>query len=375
MNVVLLANTDWYLYNFRRALAQYLVDKGHEVVLASPDGEFRSKLLESGFNHVIVPIDRKPSITLQDLSALVRLCRLYLSFRPDVVHHFTIKAVFCGMLVAKLVRVPKCVNSLTGLGYAFTDDGGKRARVIQLMIRLMLRISLSGRRVETIVQNQVDMATLLANHLGCREKMHLIPGSGVNLSHFSPTLKPQNSPVTVLMASRYLYDKGIREYLAAAEVILTNRNDVEFLLAGSPDPGNPTSISTTELEELTRMRGLKELGYHHNVIKLFQEADIVVLPSYREGLPRSLLEAASCGLPIVTTNVPGCNDVVVDKVNGFLVPARSVTPLVDAICTLVESSNLRAKMGFAGRQRVKKYFSEDIVLAQTFSVYQISRDS
>jgi len=372
VKIILLANTDWYLYNFRFDLARHLVESGYKVVLASPDGEFRPKLIRAGFDHVVIPIDRKPSVTFRDLSAIARLSRLYLRFRPDVVHHFTIKAVICGMLVAKLARVPRCVNSITGLGYTFTDDG-RRAGIVQLIVRLALRVCLSGSRVETIIQNETDKSTLLRHGLGTEKRMHLIPGSGINLKKFVPVRKREHSPIKILMASRYLYDKGIKEYLAAAEIILSTRKDVEFLLAGTPDPGNPTSIDVKELDQITQTEGFRDVGYHHNIIELLREVDIVVLPSYREGLPRSLLEAAAWGLPIVATDVPGCNDVVVDQINGFLVPVRSITPLVDAICILVKSKKLRSEMGFAGRKRVEKYFSEDIVLSETVNVYQNSR--
>ena len=373
MKVILLANTDWYLYNFRLALARHLVESGHEVMLASPDGEFRSQLIQAGFNHVVIPIDRKPSLTFRDVLAITQLWRVYLRFSPDVVHHFTIKAVVCGMLAAKLAGVPGCVNSITGLGYAFTEDG-RRAGLIRLIVRLALRLCLSGTRSSTIVQNEADKSMLLKHRLGVDERMYLIPGSGVNLNHFLPTHKKERLPIKVLMASRYLFDKGIREFLAAAEAILSRREDVEFILAGAPDPGNPTSIDINEFDYLARTKGFRNIGYHYNIIELLREVDIVVLPSYREGLPRSLLEAAACGLPIVATNVPGCNDVVVDQINGFLVPVRSIAPLVDAICTLVESNKLRSEMGFAGRERVEKHFSEDIILAKTVNVYQKSRN-
>jgi glycosyltransferase involved in cell wall biosynthesis len=233
-----------------------------------------------------------------------------------------------------------------------------------------LRVLLTGNRTFVVVQNDYDLAFVVNNKIGKRENVLLIPGSGINVNDFSPvTRKQKRAKIKVLMASRILIDKGVREYFSAAQAICEKRDDVEFLLAGEPDPGNPSSIEDKEIASWNQVAGFSVLGYVEDMRQLLRAVDIFVLPSYREGLPKSLLEAAACGLPIVTTDVPGCNDVVVQNSNGLLVPPRQVVPLTEAIDELVKCPNLREDFGRLGRQRVADLFNEERVLAKTTEIY------
>jgi len=340
------------------------------VTVLSPAGRFQSKFLQEGFDCLTIPLDRKQIFGPSDIKSIWELLRGYIRHRPAVVHHFTIKAALYGMLAAKVARIPYRINAITGLGYLFTSRA-RRVSLVRIAVLFGLRVLLTGSRTYVVVQNKYDEAFLLQNRVGKKENIFLIPGSGVDVAHFSPLpRRPERNEIRVLMASRILVDKGVREYVGAAQIIGQSRNNVEFLLAGTPDLGNPSSIHDSEIVQWESFSGLRMLGYVEKIRDLLCSVDIFVLPSYREGLPRSLLEAASCHLPIVTTDVPGCNDVVIQNLNGILVPPKQTEPLARAIIQLIDQPELREKMGRRGRKRVEDLFSDDRVLTETAGIYR-----
>jgi glycosyltransferase involved in cell wall biosynthesis len=374
MKIFMFANTDWYLFNFRLPLIKSLIGLGHEVTVLSPNGLFQSRLRDEGVRCLTISLERKGQFGASDIKGLYQLLRIYGREKPDVVHHFTVKAVIYGMVAAKLARIPFQINAITGMGYLFTGEKA-RSSLTRRVVVFCLQKFLSGKNCRTVVQNQDDQAALLNLGISRAETLFLISGSGVNLEKFTPSDVQKTGNVKILMASRILIDKGVREYVAAARKILALRTDVEFLLAGTPDPGNPSAIGIKEIETWRDIKGFEYLNYVENMKQLLDSIDIAVLPSYREGLPRSLLEASACQLPCVASDVPGCNYVVDDGVTGYLVQPKTVGELALAVERLIDAPDLRKKMGLAARERVSRLFSEEMVIGQTVAIYNMAKVS
>lgn len=372
MKIILFANTDWYLYNFRLPLARAIRSRGHEVVLVSPPGEYGARLLNEGFRWVQFPVGRKSFNPFTELSAILKLVKLYRSERPDLVHHFTIKCVLYGSLAARMTGGARVVNSVTGLGHVFTDDG-PAMRVMRPFVRGLYRIALKGSRV--IFQNPDDLRLFESNNLleGC-EKVHLIRGSGVDVQRFVPSDRAgERQTRRVLFASRLLWTKGLGEFVEAAGIVRGRMPESVFQIAGDSDSGNPASIPRDVLDGWNRQGNVRVLGHQDNMETLLRQADVVVLPSYREGLPRILLEAAARGLPLVAADVPGCREIVRHGVNGLLVPVKDSIALAEAIMALLSDEELRAQMGRESRRVACKEFSQERVIEETLAVYDAGR--
>lgn len=368
MRIIFFANTDWYLYNFRRKLAQALREQGHDVVLVSPAGKYAARLQALGFRWLDFPLSRRGMNPLVEFASLVRLIHLYRSEKPDLVHHFTIKCVLYGTLAARLAGIRVVVNSITGLGYVFLA-GGPLKVVLRLFVRTWYRAVLFGSQV--IFENDDDRQTFLRFGFIRPADGHLIPGVGVDTQRFVQVPFPSGPPV-VLLAGRLLWDKGIGEFVEAARQLHLSGVQARFALAGRIDPGNPASIPEAQIltwaaEGLVEWWGWTE----DDMPATLARASIVCLPSYyREGLPTILLEASACGRPVVTTDWPGCRDAVRNGVSGLLVAERDAASLSDALQKLITNPYLCSEMGTAGRLMVEELFSSERVLAQISAVYR-----
>jgi glycosyltransferase involved in cell wall biosynthesis len=371
MKILLFANTDWYLYNFRLALAQSLRRRGVDVVLASPPGPYGERLNALGLRWIAVPLQRRSLGPLREARLLFWLCRLLRRERPDLVHGFTIKCAVYASLAARVSGVPACIAAITGLGYVFTSDDA-RARLLRPVVRLLLRRALTGTRRRLVLQNADDRALFLQARLVDAAAVRLIPSSGVDLTRFAPAPRRPvaNAPLRVLLAARLLWDKGLAEYAEAARRLRAEGRTIRFLLAGAPDPGNPACVDAAVIERWHAAGDIEWLGHVEDVPALLRDIDAAVLPSYREGLPRSLIEAAACGLALVTTDVPGCRDVVRDGIDGLLVPVRDAAALAQAIARLDGDRALLQRLGDAARQRVAADYAVERVNARTMEVYR-----
>ena len=377
MKIVLFANTDWYLYNFRRSLALALREAGHELLLLSPPGEYGARLRALGLRWEPVPMDRRSLNPLREAAVLAHLWRLFRRERPDLVHGFTIKCAVYGSLAARLAGVPARVNAVTGMGYVFTSTDAK-ARALRPLVRLLMRAALDGRDARLILQNPDDVAVFEQARLVAPGQIRLIPGSGVDCVRFAPgesvgrghAPDADTPPFRVLLAARLLWDKGLAEFVDAARRLHGEGRAIDFLLAGDPDPGNPAAVPEATVHDWVAEGLLHWLGHVDDMPALFASVDVVVLPSYREGLPKGLIEAGACALPLVTTDVPGCREVVTDGVDGLLVPVRDAGALATAIARLHDDPVLAARLGAAARQRALDEFDERIVIARTQAVYQ-----
>jgi glycosyltransferase involved in cell wall biosynthesis len=376
VKIIFFANTDWYLFNFRLSLARALQAQGHEVLLISPPGEYGARLQALGFRWETVPMDRKSLNPLQELRLMAYLWRLYRREQPALVHHFTIKCVLYGSIAAMLARVPARVNAVVGLGYVFTNQALK-ARLLRPGVLRLMRLVLNGAHARLILQNSDDMAAFATARLARPQLTRLVMGSGVDLTRFVPRALPDQTeqvshhaqPTRVVLAARLLWDKGIAEYVEAARQLKAKGLSIRFLLAGAPDPGNPAAIPQATLNGWQAEGLIELLGQVSDMAALFASADMVVVPSYREGLPKSLIEAAACAVPLVTTDAPGCREVVAHEVDGLLVPVKDANSLANAIERLHHDPALARQLGLAARARALREFDERIVIGQTLAVY------
>ncbi|MCF7968593.1 MAG: glycosyltransferase family 4 protein [Methylococcaceae bacterium] len=368
--VLLFANTEWYLFNFRRSLATALREAGFEVILVSPPGPYGQRLLDAGFRWIPAPMARLSLNPLRELGLLVWLVRLLLTEKVSLVHGFTIKCVIYGALAARLAGVKARVSAVAGMGYVFINTS-LRARGLRLLLRPLFQLALSGRASRLILQNRDDMDIFLRAGLVNPARIRLIAGSGVNCKRFRPRNSPrQPGPFRVLLASRLLWDKGLAEYAEAARLLKIQGRVIAFLLAGDPDPGNPASVEASIIKGWEESGLLECLGHVDDMVGLFSKVDVVVLPSYREGLPKSLIEAAACGLPLVTTDVPGCREVVTDGEDGLLVPVRDAHALAVAIARLQDEPEFAQSLGRTAREKVFAQFDEKRVITSTLTVYR-----
>lgn len=368
--ILLVANTAWYLYNFRLPLARFLRDQGREVVFVSPHDAYVDRLTAEQFRWVNLDINRRSMNPLKEVIALWRFIQIYWQEHPRICHHFTIKCVLYGTLAAKLTGVKAVVNAITGLGHAFIGSG-RLSRAIRPALRFVYARILKARRVQVIFQNKDDYSEFQQLGMVCPDKCTIIRGSGVNLQRFQP--RPGSlcgQPVkTVLLASRLIREKGVEDYLAAARLLRSQGLQARFCLAGTPDPGNPSSIEPQVLDQWCQEGAIDYLGHIDNIEEVLHLADLVVLPSYREGTPKILLEAAAMGKPMVATDVPGCREIVHDQVNGLLVPVKDAEALARAMAKILSDDSLARSFGEKSRH-IAHEFSEAKVIGATAEVYQ-----
>ena len=371
MKILLFANTDWYLYNFRLSLAKDLRNQGHEVILLSPPGNFQKLLEENGFQLISFSFSRQGINPLYEIWTLWQLIRIYHKVHPDIVHHFTIKPVIYGSLAAHFLHIRGIINSITGLGHLFIDPS-PITRLLRIVARWLYRISL--RNTQVIFENPEDRDIFIKKRLLKAERSHLIMGTGVDVEKFRPVNK-NNDTLVVLFSSRMLATKGVLEYMEAVRILKQNGLKARFALAGTTDPGNPASVTDGQIESWNQSGLVEWWGWREDMPNTLAQTDIFCLPSYREGVPNALIEACACGLPIVTTDVPGCRDVVTHGVNGLLVPVKNASALAAALETLLTRPDLRQSMGTAGRETAINKFSITKVNVETLGVYKVLRSA
>jgi glycosyltransferase involved in cell wall biosynthesis len=369
VSIVLFANTDWYLYNFRRSLALALRDAGHDPLLLSPPGPYGERLRALGLRWEPVPMQRRSLNPAREAVLLAHLVRLLRRERPTLVHAFTIKCAVYGSLAARAAGVPARINAVAGMGYVFTS-GSTKARLLRPLVRGLLRVALGGRGARLILQNPDDVALFAQARLVDPATVRMIPGSGVDCRRFSPPpARDGGGRLRVLLPARLLWDKGLAEYVEAARRLQAEGRAIDLLVAGDPDPGNPAAVPEAQVRAWADAGLVQWLGHVDDMPSLLRSVDVVALPSYREGLPKGLIEAAASGCALVTTDVPGCREVVTDGVDGLRVPVRDGAALAAAIARLDDDPPLRRRLAEAGRRKALATFAEPIVLDRTLAVY------
>lgn len=360
---------DWYFVSHRLPLALGAMRAGMDVAIATNVGSHGELIRQHGIELHPWALQRGSTGLVAEMRALFDLWKIYRRARPDVVHHVAIKPVLYGSLAAKLTGVRRVVNALGGMGSLFSVGAGGRRAGLKAAVLVGLRWLL-GRRESLMILQNPDDRTLLVESARLREdSIRLIRGAGVDVGTFGASTPPGGIPLVVLPA-RMLSDKGVFEYVAAARKLKADGIEARFALVGGTDPCNPAHIDESQLARWNAEGVVEWCGKCEDMPAMLASCALVCLPSYREGLPKSLLEAASCGRAIVTTDVPGCREVVQHGVNGLLVPARDAAALAAALRALLCDAGLRTAMGQRGRELVLKNFSEEIVVQQTLDVYR-----
>ncbi|MCG3722790.1 glycosyltransferase family 1 protein [Vibrio cincinnatiensis] len=366
--ILFVVNAPEFFLSHRLPLAIAAQKAGYDVHVATAEGLEVQSIQSLGLSHHVVPFARSGQNPLNELKTLISLIKLFKTIKPSLVHLITIKPVLYGGIAARLTGVEAVVSAVSGLGTVFLA-GSAIARLRRWLVILMYRFAFNQKRLSVIFQNPDDRDILLSLKTLKPHQIRMIRGSGVDLLDYPFLPEPEGTPV-VVMAARLLKDKGVIEFIEAAKILNERNIAVEMKLIGAPDQGNPTSVSQTELDQWAASGFVQLLGYQKNIGKHYSEANIICLPSYREGLPKSLVEAAACGRPVVTTDVPGCRDAIIPEKTGLLVPVKNAIALADAIETLVQDTGLRKTMGEAGRVLAEEVFAIEKIVEQHMVIYR-----
>jgi glycosyltransferase involved in cell wall biosynthesis len=354
----------------RMQLVHAARDLGLEIHVAAPRGRDPADSGNEAFAFHAIPMTRKGTSMWKEPVTVLALLRLYRGLCPSLVHHLRLKPVLYGSLAANLAGVPAVVNTLTGLGFIFTDQSEKTVPV-RKWVEMGCRRAFRHPNLRVIFQNPDDRAVFIRKGMVTGEQAAVIKGSGVDLSVYRPSSEPDGLPI-VILASRMLWDKGVAQFVEAARILKSEGVQARFALAGEPDPDNPAAIPYEQLEVWQESGEIEWWGLQEpqNMPDVLARSHIVCLPSYREGIPRILIEAAASGRPIVTTDAPGCRELVRPGVNGIIVPSRDTSSLASALRFLIEHPEARIAMGANNRQVAVQEFSQELVIAQFMAVYR-----
>ena len=363
--LVFLITEDWFFLShfIKRGLAAKKA--GWRVVLLARTSAAKAEIEAAGIEVMSVPFNRKRLNPVAEFWFAWNISRIYKRLQPDLVHHVALKPIIVGGLAARLAGVKAVLNAPVGLGFVYSSDK-LLAKILKPMVSFALKLTLSPPNTRVVFENPDDMAALQAAGMIRPGTAVLIRGAGVDIADFAPAPEPP-PPVRVILIARMIREKGIPVFVEAARIL---RGQAEFVLVGAPDPGNPNSATPAELLGWQAEGLVTWLGPRRDIPALLAGAHIACQPStYREGLPKSALEAAAAGKPLVTTDVPGCREAVVHGVTGFIVPPRDAAALAEALKKLIDNSELRAKMGAAGRLRTEQEFADAIICEKTLLVY------
>lgn len=364
MKVIIALNTAWNLVNFRAGLIRAMIAEGHEVVAVAPYDDYAPRLAELGCRFVALPMDNKGTHPGRDLLLFLRFLNLLRRERPAVYLGYTIKPNVYGSLAAHALGIP-VVNNIAGLGAVFIRDNW-----LTRLVRLLYKTALS-RSHHVFFQNDEDMRQFVGHGLVEADKVSRLPGSGIDLDIFryAPLSPLEDRPFRFLLVARLLWDKGVGEYVEAARMVRQNYPAARFQLLGFLDVKNPSAVSSAQMNEWVDEGVVEYLGVADDVKPHMAASDCVVLPSYREGVPRSLLEAAAMGRPIVTTDTVGCRDVVDHGLNGLLCRVADSGDLADKLMQMMEmSTEERSMMGREGRRKMEHQFDEKIVIQRYLDI-------
>lgn len=366
--ILFVVNDAPYFISHRLALACEARDAGYEVHVATPDSPAATTIQKHGLQFHPIFLHRSSRRIWKELRSIQSLVRLYRRLQPDLVHHVTIKPVIYGGIAARLSKIPAVVNAVPGLGHVFLQKGF-RAYVLRAMVKRAYQFALWHPNTKVIFQNPDDLALLLRARLVTVSDSVLIRGAGVDMNVFTPH-PPQEGVPVVILAARMLWAKGVGEFVDAARQLRQQKVEARFILAGESDPGNPGAVPVWQLEQWHDSGTIEWWGGCDDMPRVFAESHVVCLPSYYpEGVPKVLIEAAASGLPIVTTDMPGCREVVRHEENGLLVPARDPVALAAAMRRLILSPALRQFLGERGREIAVAEFAQDKVIAATLAIY------
>lgn len=366
--VLLSANTSWYLYNFRRPLLIALLARGYRVHALAPDDAYAAKLRDLGIEHIPVRITRSGLNPFADIALLARFLSIYRHYKPDIVQHFTVKPVVYGTLAAHLSGIKRIYNMVPGMGYVFTGAGFKKVWV-QRVVRRLYKTTMNLSH-HVFFQNHEDRNYFLRHGLIDEGRTSIVCGTGVDTQKFLPSPRQRRATITFVMAARMLWDKGAGEYVAAARELKQRHKNVRFWLLGPVDLENPKGIKPEQLKTWNNEGAVEYFGMTDNIRAYLSRADVIVLPSYyREGIPLSLLEGAAMALPIITTDTPGCREVVREGENGILIPTKDPVALAAAMEQFIVKPALVSRMGRRSRELAEREFDSRIAVREILKYY------
>lgn len=362
--IIFSSNASWYLWNFRRNLIRSFSNNNYSVITTSSRDGYTEQLEQEVSVIEIKYLNRSGTNPFRDLLLLAEYIKIYRRERPNLVFNFTIKPNIYSSLACRILGIP-CISSVTGLGYSFLKKGW-----LQNLTIFLYKLSLKGNTF-VVFQNSDDLELFISLNIIKKDNAVLIEGSGIDTARFFSTNDRQSMDEVLifLLPARLLYDKGIREFVEAARTVRKTYSGSRFQLLGPLDPSNPSCIPIEEIKKWESEEIIEYLGKTNDVVPFLSRCDVVVLPSYREGLSKSLLEAMSMEKPIITTNIPGCRSLVTDTENGFLVPVKDVQRLADAMIRMIKIGEpSRQQMGTRGRTRVLDRFDEKIIIEKYYQL-------
>jgi glycosyltransferase involved in cell wall biosynthesis len=366
--ILFVTNVDWFFISHRLVIAEEAQKRGFEVIVVAEDTGRSQEIRDKGVHFVNLSISRSGTNPLKELKTVINLFNIYKSIDPDVVHHITLKPVIYGSVIAKLLRIRGVVNAISGLGYNFTK--GRQSFVQKAMLYIM-RFGFSRKNLVVVFQNENDQEELMdLDIINSSNEIVRIKGSGVDLQKYYESPFPAFNRIKILLPSRMLWDKGVKELREASNILKEKYSKkIEFILSGLADEDNKAGVPTSYLKGWDDGEYVKWIGYQKNMFKIYQNSHIVVLPSYREGMPKALLEACAVGRAIVTTNAIGCKETVDEGVNGFKVPVASSTDLAYALEELINNHDLIKQMGKNSRAKAEKEFDVKNVIEKHIEIY------
>jgi len=366
--ILYLVTEDWYFLSHRLPMARAARDMGLEVVVATRIGKGREAIEKEGFRVLPLSMDRKGKNPFVEFGTVLSIAELYRHERPDLVHHVAMKPILYGSIAAWLAKVPAVINAFAGMGYVFISNS-PLARLLRPIFIVLFRFLFRQEGRALVVQNEDDRNTAERLRLGDPANIYIIRGSGVDTEKFHPTPEPKG-PLVATLVGRMLWDKGIGELVEAVRILKKRSVEIAVQLVGEPDPANPRSIPEQTLRDWEAEGLVKWLGRREDIAELLQQSNIAILPSYREGMPKSLLEGGASERALIATDVPGCRELVTDEENGLLVPLMDASALADAIERLDKDSALRAKLAKGARKRVMERHSDLVIADQIAALYR-----
>ena len=363
----IVVNVDYFFLSHRKEIALAAKEEGYDVTIVTKITGNKTEIILLGLKVIDLPMSRSGKNIFKEIATLRFLYKLYRNEKPDIVHHVGSKTILWGTLAAKFAKVKAIVNAVSGLGVFFS---GANTSIVTKFLLLVLRYSHTQDKLAVIFQNNEDKSLYLSNHIIVPIQAYLIKGSGVNLNEYCYTQEPDEGKIKVILTARMIFEKGIFDLIDAAKILKNDyKNKVQFLLCGGIDD-NPKAIREEDLRVACDGEYISWLGHRDDVLDLLKSSHIVVLPSYyKEGLPKSLIEASAIGRPIITTNSVGCKETVLDGYNGYLVPVKNSLELSRRLKILFDDSQLRINMGRNSRLLAEKDFDINQVIRKTLRIY------
>lgn len=366
--ILFVTNVDWFFISHRLVIAEEVYNSGYDVFLAAEDTGRSQEIIDKGIKFINLPFSRSGTNPVQEFITVLKFYKIYNKIKPDIVHHITLKPVIYGSIIARFLKIKGVVNAVSGLGYNFTGD---RMSLVSKIMLQMMRYGFNRINISIIFQNKDDYCELKnLKVISNRNIVFWIKGSGVDLNIFKSYTLPSFDKIKILLPIRMLWDKGVRELYEASNLLKNEYiNDIQIVLAGLADEDNKAGVSAHFLKSWEDGEYVKWIGYQKDMFGLYNDCHIVILPSYREGMPKTLIEACAMGRAIITTDAIGCRECVDEGINGLKVPVKDSKSLANAIECLVNDPQKIIQMGNASRRKAETEFDINSVIKKHLEIY------